>query len=157
MRKSQIGMSETIAILFIFFILLALGFIFYLRVYRASAETQYEKGVDLMSIEITQKASFLPELQCSKKNVVTDNCIDVLKLESASAIINENRENYYDLFFGSEIVVEEIYPIKKTWVLYNNTINDTSTIFTPVPILLYNATSNEHYFGILQIKYFPIK
>lgn len=157
MRKSQVAISETIAILFIFFILLALGFMFYLRVSRASSETQYQKGTDLMSIEITQKASFLPELQCSKKNVITDNCIDILKLESAKDIINENRASYYDLFFGSEIVVEEIYPTKKTWVLYNNTLNDTSEIFTPVPILLYNATSDDHYFGVLTVRYFPIK
>lgn len=157
MKKGQIGMSETIAILFIFFILLTFGFMFYLRINRASIETQYERGTDLMAIEITQKASFLPELQCSTKNVITDNCIDLLKLESAKEIINENKESYYDLFFGSEIVVKEVYPDKITWVLYNNTINDTSSIFTPVPILLYNAISDEHYFGILQIKYFPIK
>ncbi len=130
---------------------------FYLRIHSASIKTQYEKSTDLVAIEITQKASFLPELQCSKKNVITDNCIDILKLESAKEIININKENYYDMFFSSEIVVEEIYPTKKTWVLYNNTINDTSAIFTPVPILLYNATSDEHYFGVLQIKYFPIK
>ncbi len=155
-KKSQIGMSETIAILFIFFILVAFGFMFYLRIHRASIKTQLEKSVDLMAIEITQKISFLPELQCSKKNIITDNCIDILKLESAKAIINENKESYYDLFSDSEIVVEEIYPKKKTWILYNKTIEDTSAIFTPVPILLYNSTSDENYFGVLQIKYFPI-
>lgn len=157
MRKSQIGMTETIAILFIFFILLTFGFMFYLRIYRTSIKTEYEKGTDLIAIEVTQKASFLPEIQCSKKNIITDNCIDILKLESATQIINENDITYYDLFFSSEIVVEEIYPDQKTWVLYNHTIEDTSAIFTPVPILLYNATGDEYYFGVLQVKYFAIK
>ena len=157
MRKSQIGMSETIAILFIFFVLIALGFMFYLRISRSSVETQYGESVDLMSIEITQKASFLPELQCSKKNIITDNCIDVLKLESAAAIIEENKMSYDALFLDSEIIVKELYPTKKTWLLYNKTIEDVSSIFTPVPILLYNATSNDYYFGVLEIKYFPIK
>lgn len=157
MKKSQIGISETIAILFIFFILVAFGFIFYMRIYSSSMRTQYEKSTDLMAIEVTQKASFLPELQCSKKNIVSDNCIDLFKLESADAIISENQIDYYDLFFGSEIVVEEIYPDKKQWTIYNNTLNDTSSIFTPVPILLYNTTSNDYYFGVLTIKYFPIK
>ncbi len=156
-KRSQIGMTETIAILFIFFILVALGFMFYLRISRTSIKTQYEKGTDLMAIEITQKASFLPEIQCSKKNVITDNCIDILKLESATQIINENNITYYDLFFSSEIVVEELYPDEKTWVLYNHTIEDASALFTPVPILLYNATADENYFGVLQIKYFAIK
>ncbi len=155
-RKSQIGMTETIAILFIFFILLAFGFMFYLRVFRTSVKTQIEKNTDLTSIEITQKASFLPELQCSTKNIITDNCIDILKLDPAKYTINENKQIYYDLFFGSEIVIEEIYPKKKKWVLYNNTIEDTSAIFTPVPILLYNSTSDENYFGVLKIKYFPV-
>jgi len=155
MRKSQIGISETIAILFIFFVLVAFGFMFYLRINKTSIQTQLEKGIDLMAIEITQKAGFLPELQCSTKNVITDNCIDILKLESAEKLINENKEDYYDLFFFSEITVQEIYPDKKEITLYSNPTEGTSSIFIPVPVLLYNATGDEYYFAVINVTYFP--
>lgn len=156
MKKSQISITETIAILLIFFILVALGFVFYLRISKASVKTQYETGTDLLAIEVTQKASFLPELQCSKKNVVTDNCIDILKLESATTIIDENKESYYDLFYNSLIEIEQIYPSPDNWILYNNEIADASAIFTPVPILLYNPTSDEYYFGVLKVTYYAV-
>ena len=78
-RKAQIQMGESVAILFIFFILVVFGFVFYMNVMRGSAKVQMEENIQLKAIGIAQKASFLPELQCSEENVRVENCIDLLK------------------------------------------------------------------------------
>ncbi len=64
-RKSQIQMGETIGILFVFFILVVFGFVFYMNVMKGSSKVEMEENIQLKTIGIAQRASFLPELQCS--------------------------------------------------------------------------------------------
>ncbi len=91
-------MGESVAILFIFFILLIFGFVFYANVMRSSAKVELEENIQLKAISIAQKASFLPELQCSEENVRKEDCIDLLKLESASSLLDSNNIYYFDIF-----------------------------------------------------------
>jgi len=160
MKKSQIRMGESIAILFIFLIFVVLGFGFYAKVQKSGFKSQQEKNIDLFAIETANKASFLPELQCSRKNIVVDNCFDILKIEAFNGIVANNPDlvrHYYDVFGFSLITVEEVYPYTQQWVIYNNTLNDSSSIFTPVPISLYDAKSGMYYFGALKVRYYPIE
>ncbi len=80
MKKAQLKMMETIAIMIVFFILLALGFGFWYKMTKASAVQEEEKLSALKIVQITQRAIFLPELQCSEKNVIRDSCFDKIKL-----------------------------------------------------------------------------
>ena len=160
MKKSQIRIGESIAILFIFLILVVVGFSFYAKVQKSGFMFQQEENINLLAIETAQKASFLPELQCSRKNIVVDNCFDILKVEAFSGIVKNNPDlvsHYYDVFGFSLITVEEVYPAAKEWVIYNNTLNDSSSIFTPVPISLYDAKTGGYYFGALKVKYYPVE
>jgi len=153
MKKSQIQMGESVAILFIFFILVTFGFVFYTNVMKGSAKVEMEENIQLKAIGIAQKASFLPELQCSEENVRVENCIDLYKLEIASTLLKENNIYYYDIFEFSSIRVEEIFPEKNLWPLYNSTLKEyKNKLSTFIPISLFNATSKKYDFGVLVVE-----
>jgi len=157
-KKSQIRMAETVAILFIFFLMIGFGFIFYAKIQRIQFQETRSKNVDLESIEVTQRVSFLPELQCSSKNVIKDNCIDVIKLNAVIEQLESDpdlkADLYFDLFKYSNITVIQLYPEEKRWTLYENIKEGASYAFTPVPISLYNSTTNKYSFGILEVYYY---
>ena len=153
-KKSQIQMMETIAIMLIFFVIIVIGFTFYIKTSGFSQGQKITKIQELEYIKVSQAISFLPELQCSSKNIIKDNCFDMFKL---SAFINLPDKNnvYYPFLYYSDITVSEIYPSTKSWNIYNRTRNSTS-YKTTIPILLYNATERTNSFGILNIKYYTI-
>lgn len=156
LKKSQIHMAESIAVLFIFFLMIGFGFIFYGRIQKTSLEETKSKNLDLESIEVTQRVSFLPELQCSSKNVITDNCIDVIKLNALITRLTPElqEELYFDVFKYSNITIIQIYPEEKRWVLYENIKEDASFVFTPVPISLYDPTTKKYSFGVLEVRFY---
>ena len=93
-RKSQLHTLETIAVLAVFFILVILGFVFYAKVIKGNVEEEQEEIMQLESVEIAQRASTMPELQCSENNIVKGNCVDMLKLDAAESIIKiDNKLN----------------------------------------------------------------
>jgi len=155
MKKAQIRIGETISVLFIFLVIVILGFTFYIRIQRTTIEGDIERTSDARAIEITQMASFISALQCSSKNIVTNNCFDIMKLESFSAVVERNKNYFFDEFLYSTLEVEKIYPDKSYWLIYNNTPGDTTALFTAVPILLYNATEKKYNAGILKVTYYP--
>lgn len=122
-KKGQMQMTETIAVLFIFFILLLFGIIFYFRYQQSAFQEKQEELLGARAIETTLKALFMPELICSRGEAEPeDNCFDVLKLDSASATIKGHLEEYYfELFSYAKITVHEVYPDEdeKTWILYD--------------------------------------
>ena len=157
-KKAQIKMFETIAVLLIFFVLIAFGLIFYVRVYSGSIEETGEEYFELKAIQTAQLVSFLPELQCTSPtsmNIVDDNCFDLLKVKALSEIIKDDsklrNEYYYDLFGSSKISIEQIYPSEMKWDVYDKSSNKKSKSSIKIPISLYNASSNRNNFGILNI------
>ena len=152
-RKSQIQIGETIAVLFVFFILIVMGFLFYVKVIKSNIEIEQEELSQLRSVGIAQRIMFLPELQCSEDNIVIDNCIDILKLDSAQSIMKENEIYYYDLLEFSEINISQIYPDEAEWNVYSRkTENFRSKFVTNVPISLYDPATRKHGFGVLTIE-----
>lgn len=152
-RKSQIQIGETIAVLFVFFILIIIGFIFYVKVIKSNIELETEELSQLRSVGISQKIMFLPEIQCSEDNIIIDNCIDILKLDSAQSIMKENEIYYYDLLEFSDVSISQIYPNEAKWNLYSRKIEDFNSKFvTNVPISLYDPTTRKHGFGVLTIE-----
>lgn len=152
-RKAQIQIGETIAVLFVFFVLIVIGFIFYVKIIKGNIESEKEELSQLRSVGIAQKVMFLPELQCSEDNVVIDNCIDLLKLDSAKAVMKENEVYYYDLLEFSDISITQIYPANKKWDIYSRrTDNFKSKFVTNVPISLYEPITRKHSFGVLKIE-----
>ena len=152
-REAQIQIGETIAVLFVFFILVIVGFIFYVKVIKGNIEADQEELSQLKSVGIVQRIMFLPEVQCSEDNIIIDNCIDILKLDSAQSIMKENEIYYYDLLEFSEVSVLQIYPDEAKWSLYSRKTEDFKSKFvTNVPVSLYDPATRKHGFGILTIE-----
>jgi len=153
MKKAQIQIGETIAVLFVFFILIIIGFMFYVKIIKSNIELETEELSQLRSVGISQKIMFLPEVQCSEDNIIIDNCIDILKLDSAQSIMKKNEIYYYDLLEFSDVSISQIYPNEAKWNLYSRKIEDFNSKFvTNVPISLYDPATRKHGFGVLTIE-----
>jgi hypothetical protein len=151
-------MGESIAVLFIFFILLIFGFVFYSNIIQSSSKVETEENIQLKAVGVAQKSSFLPELQCSEENVRVEDCIDLLKLDATASVLEQNNIYYYDMFEFSKIWVEEIFPQQRTWELYENKPNNyKDQLSTFIPVSLFNATAKEYYFGILAVEVYSGK
>ena len=151
-------MGESVAILFIFFMFVVFGFVFYMNVLTASTEVEIEENIQLKAIGIAQKASFLPELQCSEENVKTENCIDIMKLEYAAGLLESNNFYYYDVFEFSKIWVEKTFPTEEEWLLYNKSYtNWQDRQSTLVPVSLFDPKSKKYSFGILAVEVYTGK
>ena len=154
-KKSQIQMLETIAVLFIFFVLIMVGFVFYANIREENLATQTEKTRQLLAIEVAERASNLPELQCSEENIVDPNCIDLIKLEVATDIMKENVVHYHDRLMFSRITVSSIYPLPQEWTLYDRpNENYENKIDTFIPISLLDPISNKNSFGVMRVELF---
>lgn len=114
-------MTETIAVLFIFFVLLLLGMVFYYKYSQVAMENEKEELMEARAMDSTLKAIYLPELVCSKgKAEPEDNCFDMIKLRQADDVFKEHLNDYYfNLFSYAKISVEEIYPGKDSWTIYD--------------------------------------
>ncbi|MEK6950328.1 MAG: hypothetical protein AABX13_01225 [Nanoarchaeota archaeon] len=119
-RRSQIQLTETIAILFIFFILLTVGIIFYYQYQKSAIKERGKELAVARTIDTTLNVLFLPELLCSKGEAEPeDNCIDVMKLRQANGTMQEHLEGYYfQLFSFSNITIHALYPEEKVYYLY---------------------------------------
>ena len=122
-RKGQARMTETISVLFIFFILLLFGIVFYYQYQKIAIKEQQEEQLASRAMEVTLTALFLPELQCSRGEAEPeDNCFDLLKMEHAGMIFQDPQKlnkYYFDIFSYATIIVNQTYPEREDWVLYD--------------------------------------
>jgi heme/copper-type cytochrome/quinol oxidase subunit 2 len=157
-RKAQdIKMGETIMILFIFMVLLMVGLTFFVRYQRSNVTSIRSEQTIKKSVQIAQIFSVLPEVVCSFENVKKENCVDILKLDSAAKTITGHQTYYFPYFKYSEIIVYEVYPGEKEWVLYNNSIPKTTKLSTPIPLALYDATEKSYHYGYMEVNYYEPK
>lgn len=151
--KSQIQIGETIAVLFVFFILIIIGFIFYVKVIKSNIELEKEELSQLKSVGIAQRVMFLPEVQCSADNIIIDNCVDIMKLDPAQSLMKQNEIYYYDLLEYSNVSIVQIYPNEARWNLYSRKTSDFKSKFvTNVPVSIYDPAARKHGFGIMTIE-----
>ncbi|MBI2573288.1 hypothetical protein HYV86_05485 [Candidatus Woesearchaeota archaeon] len=133
-KRGQVNMTETIAVLLIFLILLIFGIVFYAR-YQEGAIKEKERELDQrQAIEVTTRALFLPELICTKGNAETDTfCFDVPKLKHIEDITKNNMNYYFQMFGYATITVQELYPgtgnppTFQQWTIYNKIKIDPNT------------------------------
>lgn len=134
-------MGENIIILFIFFLLLIFGVVFYSRIQSAKTEQKIAVDVEGRGLQIAQKISFLPELQCTKDNAeIAAGCYDLFSAEALKnlAANGQNTEYYSDIFGFSKVSIKEIFPEEKdAYVIYDNkkeTYNSILTTNTPITL-----------------------
>jgi hypothetical protein len=153
-KRSQVKMGETIAILFIFFILLIIGAVFYMNLQRTTVYRDIEQAYELRAVELSQVISFLPELQCTEANVVKASCFDIHKLQGLSQVVQSDLGLLmYDREFGqTKIEVLVIYPPAANIPIWDRPKPGyTSAPVTHIPISLFDSTSGKRAFGILEI------
>ena len=132
MRKSQraqVRMFESIATMFVFFILLVFGFTFYARMQEANMYSKIEERRQLRIVELAEKIKNLPELGCSSNAVLQQDCFDTIKLEKVRAMAQDPdySEYFYDLITYGSISIEEIYPNAKTYQIYERQKQEESS------------------------------
>jgi hypothetical protein len=159
MKKSQIKMMETISVMLVFLILLTFVVIFYANISQSGASSKVQDRSNLQSIAITQVMSSLPEFQCAFKNIIIENCFDILKVKAFTDFTKTPFGNqtlgtiYFDMFKFSKLNIHEVYPYQNEWIVYDLKPNRTryDERKTYVPISLYNASANKYYFGMLEV------
>ncbi len=120
-RRGQLQTSETIAVLFIFFVLVLFGIIFYYKYQQVAIRERGEELLSLRAMDTTLKVLFLPELMCSKGEAEPeDNCVDLLKVRHANETMQEHLEDYYfNLFSYSTVSIHQLYPDERVYLIYN--------------------------------------
>ncbi|MFQ5475144.1 MAG: hypothetical protein ACE5DM_04875 [Candidatus Nanoarchaeia archaeon] len=153
-RKAQVRMGETIAILFIFFLLLVVGAVFYVKIKAVSVSRDISEFRDVRAVELSQTISFLPEFQCTEVNVVEPGCFDIYKLMAMEKVSQEPEHKAFYLRELGQVLIEviKIYPSGGVIVPYNNSPGNFSLASqSNVPVALFNVSSGQYYFGVLRI------
>lgn len=154
--KAQVKMFETIAVLVIFFFLIAFGLTFYMMISKSSAKKAHERFLQLQAIQTVQRLSTLPELECAVIGVQIENCFDKIKINKFSELLQTEKakEWYYKIFGFSEITITQIFPETTTpsITLYSNKLEDKGYSFSQVPVLLYEPMQNTFSFGVVETK-----
>ena len=139
-------MTETIIILFIFFILLVFAIVFFARIQGAQTEKAVSKDVSGRALQVLQKVLFLPEIQCSTSLSETSSCYDEYSVQALARVASrgENALYYSDLFGNSNISIKKLYPVEEEPIMiYSNPLGEDSNI-NPfrMPILLCDYNSD---------------
>ncbi len=153
-------MTETIAVMFIFFILLALGIIFYAQYSQGEAKKAEYEQFGQKAMDLTLQAVFLPELICTNAEAETEsNCIDLQKLKYINSKKGLSGDEYYfSLFSYSYIWVEQLSPVPANYTIYNNTKPEYIEIipsFFVVTIKDYLGTysgKSDYNYGVLHVE-----
>lgn len=159
LRKSQVEMAQSVAVLFVFFLLIGFGIIVYAKFKQSSIRTNINEFEALKAVETAQIISYLNEIECSINSVTKDNCIDMIKLKHfiTQREKDEPTRLYYQSIFGnSKVWVTEVYPGNRTWEVYSRPLaGNISQRQVHVPIIIYNPLSNhsnDFSFGVLNVE-----
>lgn len=121
-KKGQVRMTETVAILFIFFVLILFGLLFFFQFQKASLKEEKQELLASRAMDSTLLALYFPELQCSKGEAEPEtNCFDLLQLEHVNKTLSKHQQYYFSLFSYARIYVNETFPdASHSWVIYDN-------------------------------------
>lgn len=122
-RKAQMQMMETIGVIFIFFIIVLFGSIFYFKFQEISFQNQQEELLAGQAMDLTLVTLFFPEVQCSQGEAeAEDNCIDMSKVRALNNMMDDNpryvTDYYFNVFGYANITVNMVYPVEHTWTIY---------------------------------------
>jgi hypothetical protein len=157
MKRAQIKMFESLAVLVVFFFFLVFGASFYFKLQESSLKRQLEENTQLKVVQIAQKSLTLPELECSRIGVQRENCVDLLKVQQLKDLVDSNdaaRLDYFRTFEYSKISVHVIYPPPgDEIVIYDkpDTEHKQQSRVVQLPVLIYLPQPNAYAFGYLEV------
>ncbi len=165
-------MGETIGVLFVFFILLIFGLIFFFNLQKASLINRAELSQEIYAVTVAQRISTMPEIRCSEEEAQEMNCFDIHNMEIAQALFPQMINNslrmdayFRDSFGEVKVVVKQLNPYTGEWVknytLYDRTptyYKDLNSFPLLIPVVLKNISfensRGEYYFGVLEVTIF---
>jgi len=151
---------ETLLILAIFLFILGIVLIVFTKISSLSQRDKLADRIQMKSIEIAQTVAYMPELQCTTKNVGVDNCFDIYKVAALARLLEDEPEDirdgyYYNIFEYSNITIQEIYPGNQQHVVYTKVKEDSTTMrVTNIPTTLYDPITEKNSFAVLVIESF---
>lgn len=84
MKKAQIKMMETIAVIIVFFMIIMFALIFFANGKMKGVQQSLKDKTFLQAVEVQNVIYHLPELQCSVAGVVCESTLDTVKLTTLS-------------------------------------------------------------------------
>ncbi len=122
-RKAQMQMMETIGVIFIFFVLILFGSIFYFKFQEISFQNKQEELLAQQAMDTTLVTLYLPEIQCSQGDSESeDNCVDMVKVRAMTNMMMNNprytTDYYFNMFGYANITVNMVYPMQDSWTIY---------------------------------------
>ena len=157
LKRSQIKMFESLAMLLVFFFLVAIGLKFYGSYQLNQLKDMQNEFNTFDSVKMSILLANLPELKCSIQNVQGGACIDLYKVKAwSNQYANEPARSYYFNLFGhATVTLEQIEPpiADPVWVMHNSTPNGNySSHLTPMPVSIWDPTTRRHNFGVLYVQ-----
>jgi hypothetical protein len=156
-NKAQLQTMESIAVLVVFFFLIAIGLRFYGQTQVKEYERIRSEFESLDSIKVTNKLMSMPELICTRMNIQDVACFDYYKAKAWESLGDRMIGQYLNFFGESTLTIEFLYPASNepSITLYNNTpvLNQNlryNKRTSYVPITVYKERI--HYFAILKIE-----
>jgi len=146
-------MFETVAVLIVFFFLIGFDLTFYFMIAKAGAKKESQRAQSLQVIQTLQKVSTLPELDCIRVGVETENCFDVVKLRILASMLQDPAmiDEYYDVFGNIDVKVNILFPEPENITLYSNPLEDTGFELSIYPIMIFDPVRDAFSFGITEV------
>ena len=140
MRKAQVQIGESVAIVIILMILIVMGLVFYFQFQKGSMGKQVSDTFYKKSVSVAQSITNMPELVCSVKGEIIKNCIDEEKMFAFRDLLNDEdvddefKDYYFDIFGFSRITIVQVFPVVSGAGRYSKPIYDRSLDdFTEAP------------------------
>lgn len=142
-------------VMFIFFILLIFGVVFYAKMSMFGAQRQKQENIVLGAIQIEQKVKYLPELQCTSSGDVVSSCYDLGKVDAFANVYGNHISYYRNLLGTSSITITQVYPDEMTYTVFTGNYS-TATSSQPfrTPVALFDPVSDTYNFGYITIEVF---
>jgi hypothetical protein len=128
-KKGQIGIQETMLVIFVFFIILIIGMILFFRFSISSSEAEIEEYNDFKFKQLIDVVPNMPEIKYSRFGIEDVWCIDLLKARAFSEISDR-----YDFGF-KRITINS----SETIILYDNPSRRGEIRKVNSPVCLYDS------------------
>ena len=154
-RKGQLKTGETIIVMIIFFILLAMGMVFYAKIQKYTSTQKKEEVQSLDAIALEQRIRHMSEIACSIDGTLVADCYDLEKIKALQQVILDYPLYYGSIIFqNSKINITSVYPVATEIALYDSDTLDTALGSQPyrTPVTLYDPVSDSYSFGYITIE-----
>ena len=161
-KKSQIKLGESVMVLIVFIIIFVFGLYFYSKMQASDVSSSSQLLSEEEALSVSQRITYLPEIQCTAFNVTDILCIDKYKLMAFKEMnedITSSAKNYYsNILPTTTINITEIYPnlTPIVYSIYSSSAglrSEYQTVF--IPVTLYNATSGTYNMAIIRVVFSP--